>query len=122
LTYTVGIINRPGEKSAVDRYFTDDAGKRVSGWFVIVEARDARGGEVRVPIENRETGKTQDVSKWGEQVPAEVYERLKADKQADGVLDERAFGEKHRGERRLEVTLKGADGKPITRGGQITQW
>ncbi len=122
LEYTLVIASQPGEQSAVERNWTDEKGTRTSGLYVFVEARDARGNTVRVPVENREDGRVAMVTRWGEQIPEAVFERLKADKEADGVLDERTFGVKRRGTRRLEVTLPGADGAPLSRQGQITSW
>ncbi|MAT72557.1 MAG: hypothetical protein CMJ58_23915 [Planctomycetaceae bacterium] len=120
--YTVRIDAAPDGESGFVQEFTDDAGTRVSGFYVIVDAVDARGNAVAVPIRNRETGQTQRVSRWAEQVPEEVFNRLAADKQADGVLDEIILGEKKRGERILTMQLPGADGEPIERMGQITSW
>jgi hypothetical protein len=123
LEYTLSIANPAAEGgSATQRNFTDERGTRSSGFYLLVEARDANGNAVTVPIENRETGRIERVSRWGEQAPEEVFDRLAADKQQDGVLDERTFGVKRRGVRRLEVTLPGADGAPLTRQGQITSW
>jgi hypothetical protein len=120
--YEVVIISSPNERSATERVWNDENGARTSGFFVLVTARDNEGGAVEVPIHNRETDRTARVSRWGEQVPEAVFERLAADKKADGVLDEREFGVKREGKRELEVTLRGEDGQPITRGGQITSW
>jgi exonuclease VII small subunit len=120
--YDVVIFSSPNERSATERIWTDENGSRTSGFFVLVTARDKEGRGVEAPIHNRETDRTERVSRWGEQVPEAVFERLAADKKADGVLDEREFGVKREGKRELEVTLKGEDGQPITRGGQITSW
>jgi len=120
--YSVTIFSSPNERSATERLWTDENGTRTSGFFVLVNARDDEGQTVEVPIHNRETDRALRVSRWGEQVPEAVFERLAADKKADGVLDEREFGVKRQGKRELEVTLKGEDGQPITRGGQITSW
>jgi hypothetical protein len=120
--YEVVIFGSPNERSATERVWNDENGARTSGFFVLVTARDKDGGAVEVPIHNRETDRMARVSRWGEQVPEAVFERLAADKKADGVLDEREFGVKRQGKRELEVTLKGEDGQPITRGGQITSW
>jgi hypothetical protein len=120
--YEVVIFSSPNERSATERIWTDENGSRTSGFFVLVSARDKEGRGVEVPIHNRETDRTARVQQWGEQVPEAVFERLAADKKADGVLDEREFGVKREGKRELEVTLKGEDGQPITRGGQITSW
>lgn len=120
--YTLVIPSGPDDKSATERMWTDDAGTRSSGYFVIVKALGADGQPVKVPIANRETGKTEYVSTWGEQVPEAVFNRLAADKQADGVLDEKLFGEKERGSRAVKVELHDPSGAPVARGGQITSW
>ncbi|WP_145434008.1 DUF6384 family protein [Lacipirellula limnantheis] len=120
--YAVLIVNAPSEQSATERLWTDDDGTRTSGYFVFVDAVDERGNPVKVPIRNRETDKTEVVSRWGEQVPKKVFDRLARDKQKDGVLDERTFGAKPRGSREFKVELRGDDDQPIERRGQITSW
>lgn len=120
--YALMIVNAPGEQSATERLWTDDDGTRTSGYFVFVDAVDDKGQAVSVPIRNRETDRMETVSRWGEQVPKKVFDRLARDKQKDGVLDERAFGEKPRGTREFKVELQGDDDQPIERRGQITSW
>ena len=123
--YTVVIASGPDEQSGLERKWTDDAGTRTSGYYVIVEARDANGQPVKVPIvsrENQKTGAVEMASRWAEQVPEEVFNRLAADKQADGVLDQKLFGVKERGSRAVEVKLTDASGAPLARQGQITAW
>jgi len=120
--YALQIVNAPGEQSATERLWTDDKGTRASGYFVFVDAVDEQGNPVKVPIRNRETDEIEVVSRWGEQVPKKVFDRLARDKQQDGVLDERMFGEKPRGTREFKVELKGDDDQPIERRGQITSW
>jgi hypothetical protein len=122
LEYTLFIASRPGEQTGFDRVWRDEQGTRAPRLFVIVEARDAAGNPVSVPVENRESGRIERVSRWAEQVPEEVYDRLKADKEADEVLDEHVFAVKRRGMRRLDVRLPGADGAPLARQGQLTSW
>lgn len=120
--YALLIVNAPGEQSATERLWTDEKGTRASGYFVFVDAVDEQGNPVKVPIRNRETDKTEVLSRWGEQVPKKVFERLQRDKQKDGVLDEQMFGEKPRGTREFKVELQGDDDQPIERRGQITSW
>lgn len=107
-------------QSGVDRYVGQD--QSVSGYYVIVEAVDSNGQPLPMKVRNAETGEYETVSKWGEQVPKEVYESVAADKQADGVVDAREFAVKRRGETDLEVTLGGPGGTNIERGRQITSW
>ncbi len=117
-TYTVRIVSRPGEDSGVERR----AGGRTSGLYVIVEAIDADGRAVSRRIRDAESGRLRDVTKWGEQVTEAVWNRVVADKQADGIVDEAEFARKVRGAYDEGVVLDGGDGKPLRRGRQITTW
>jgi hypothetical protein len=120
--YHVSVVSEPGRKSGIDRYFTDRDGRRVSGYYVIVEARKPDGTVVRRRIHNSESGRDEDVTTWAERVPKEVYDRLAKDKKEDGILNETAFAVKRRGFADEEITMPGPDGRPLTRTGQITKW
>jgi hypothetical protein len=120
--YTVSVVAAPGKKSGIDRYFTDSEGKRVSGYYLIVEARRADGTVLRRRIHNSETGQVEEVSVWGERVPKDVYDRLARDRREDGILNETTFAIKRAGFANEEVQMKGNDGQVLTRMGQITKW
>ena len=120
--YEVRIVSDPNAKSGVDRFFEDSDGKRVSGHYVIVEARDASGQPVARSIRNSETGRVELVQRWAERVPKEVYDRIKSDKKVDGVLDQKLFSVKQRGFQNDEIKLVGPDDQPLSRLGQITKW
>lgn len=120
--YGVYIVYEGGRKSAVDRYFTDLEGKRVSGYYLIVEARDATGQPQPRDVRSSETGRVKTVKTWAERVPKAVYDRLARDKKADGILDEHVFAIKKRGHLKEEIVLKDENGQPLTRTGQITEW
>ena len=102
-----------------DRGFEDDSQRRPA-YYLIVYARNEQGHNVRRKIEDAETHQFAVVERWAEQVPKPVYDRLKEDKKADGVLSETLFSVKERGYRNEEIRLLGTDGKPIGRGAQIT--
>lgn len=116
--YTVTIVSRPGTKSGIDRY--DDRG-RLSGYYLIVEALTADGRALPRRIRNGETSGVETVTQWGELVSTAVWERVVADKQADGVVDDNRFAEKQRGSYE-EKTILEDGGKPLRRGRQITRW
>jgi hypothetical protein len=120
--YTVRIISRPGEKSGIDRYFTDAEGKRASGYYLIVEAVGPDQKTVKRLVHNIEDNRDEDVTRWGERVPKAVYDRIARDKKADGIVDENIFAIKRRGRLDDEVVMKGSDGQPLKRLGQITRW
>ncbi len=120
--YEIVVASEAGQASGIDRYYTDENGERVSGYYLIVEARAADGQPVGVQILNRETGKMETRSRWAELVPQEVYERIAKDKQTDGVVDERVFASKQRGELEPEVRMANEAGQVLGRQGQITSW
>lgn len=119
--YEVRIVNGANQ-SGVDRYFTDEEGTRQPAYYLIVQAIAPDGEPLPRRIRNAETGQIETVTTWAERVPAAVYERIRADKQRDGVLDETLFAVKRAGTTELDVVLSGEDGSPIQRGGQITEW
>lgn len=122
--YEVHVVADRSRKSGIDRYFRDPkvpGAEKVPSWYAIVEARNPRGQLLTRKIRNSETDKSTDVQTWGERIPREVYERLKADKK-DGVLNETLFSVKRRGYLNEEVRMPGPDGKPLTSTGQITAW
>lgn len=120
--YQVRIVGNDGRRSAFEGVMTDDSGSRAAGYFVIVEARTENGTLLTRSIRDAESGTIQQVSLWAEQVPEAIYERLKADKQSDGILHETLFAVKKRGERDEDVVLLDKEGRPIPRGIQMTDW
>lgn len=120
-SYALQIVTGIGRDSAVTRQW-NKGGTEALSFYVIVEARTRDGRILPQSAQDAETGAAKSVTQWGEQVPKEVYDRLKADKVADGVLNETRFGEKTRGSLAESVLLPGADGKPLLRGMRITQW
>jgi len=118
--YTVSVVAGSGRQSAVDRYH--DGGRKVSGYYLIVEARRPDGTVVRRRVRDDETGRDREVATWGERVPEAVYDRLKRDKAEDGILNETAFAAKRRGLADEEITMSGPGGKPLERMGRITEW
>lgn len=83
------IVSRAGEKSGVERSL--GGGK---SWFLIVDAKDANGDPVPVPVTNVETGKTERVPTFGVRVSRDEYERVRQDKMRDGHVDTRDLGSK----------------------------
>ena len=82
--------------------------------YLIVEALDAEGDPVAVSVRNEETGRTEAVSEWGERVPRDVYDRVRADLDDNGVIDDDLFGRKTRGSLEPERAFEDV--------GQITEW
>ena len=111
--YTLRIVNRPGERSGVWRI--PDVNTAARNYYVIVEAVNAGGKRLRVPIKNEETGQVEQVEAWGLRVDEGIFDAVKRDKLDDGIIENDRFGFKQRGY--LEPQYE----RPTT-GGAITQW
>jgi len=112
-SYVLRIVNRPGENSGVWR--VPDVNTDANNYYIIVEALDAAGRPVRVPVTNEETGRVEEVTEWGLRVDEATFGAIAADKRDDGIIQNNIFGRKDRG------TLEPAYAFPTT-GGAITRW
>lgn len=111
--YTVRLVDRPGEKSGVWRYSEDSPNAR--DFYLVVEAVDASGAVLSLPIQNEETQRTASVRKFAVRVPEEIYNRYRDEKMAKGRIEQREIGAKARGALNMRFDL------PST-GGFITEW
>ncbi len=65
--------------------------------YLVVRALDAEGRQLTLPVRSEEDGVVRRVREWGERVPREIYDRVAADKQDNGIIDDEDFGFKRRG-------------------------
>jgi hypothetical protein len=112
-TYELRVISRPGEPSGIWR--VPDANPNASNYYLIVEAIDESGKTVPVTIVSEEDQTSRRVEKWGVRVDESVFNRFRADKQDDGIIQDSLVGLKHRGELDPEYRIR-------TAGGTITEW
>lgn len=111
--YELRIVSGPGQPSGVWRIPEDNPGAR--NYYLIVEAVTPRGETLTVPVTSEEDGKTRNVTKWGMRVSADVFEAVRRDKQEDGIVGNRRFGVKQRGDLLPSYLMQ-------TTGGAITEW
>ena len=111
-TYRLDIVTKPGKLSAVWRTADNSA---AHNYYIIVEATDNSGKPVEVSIRNEESDKRASVSTWGIRVDDRVYQQIGNDKQDDGIIQGKRFGEKRRGYLEPEYNYP-------TRGATITDW
>jgi hypothetical protein len=111
--YSIRIVNRPGEPSAIWR--VPAANPRARNYYLIVEAVDRDGRPVEVPITSEEDGRTARVSRWALHVPEAEFERVRRDKLADGLIAQPVIGEKLAGSLAPRWTVQ-------TTGGAILSW
>lgn len=113
MSYTLRIVNRPGEQTGVWR--VPDVNQNARNHYIIVEAVDASGNPVAVPVRNEEDGRIETVTTWGLRVTEDLFEAVAADKLDDGIIQNDVFGRKDPG--RLEPNYS-----MPTNGAAITRW
>ncbi len=111
--YEVRIVSRRGEVSGLWR--VPKTNRQGRNYYLVVEAVGPDGKILPQTILNEENGQREKVQKWAVRVPADVLERVRADKQADGIIDQPVVAVKARG--RIEP-----DWRIQRAGGEITQW
>jgi hypothetical protein len=66
-------------------------------FYAMVELRGTNGRTLRWRIQDREDASPEEVYAYGERVESDVFQKIKADKMADKVIDNTEFGKKRRG-------------------------
>ena len=95
LEFTLRIPARPEEQTGFARENNAAPGGR--GLYVVVNAIDLDEKPVRLRVRNEETGDTDTVSRFAVRVPQATYQAIRADKQANGILQRTRLAEKRRG-------------------------
>jgi len=113
--YELRIVSGRGQRSGVWRYQNSRGRSGPRNYYIVVEARSPRGNPVRLPILNEENQRTYRVSIFAIRVPMKVYEQVKQDKLDNGIIDNKLFGMKKRGQIEPEYRF------PVA-GGRITRW
>ena len=111
--YKLRVVQQRGERSGVWRI--PDANTGARNYYLVIEAVDSRGKVLSLPITSEESGKTKIVSKWGVRVEESTYQRVGADKKDDGIIQNRAVGQKERGQIHPKYSVN-------TNGAAITDW
>ncbi len=111
--YSVRIVSRPGESSGVWRM--PDVNTDARNYYVIVEALTEDGSTLTLPVRNEEDGKIYKVNKWALRVSEQLYEQIAADKSDDGIIQQRDFGVKRRGQLTPDYAMP-------TTGAALTAW
>jgi len=111
--YDVRIVSRRGEVSGLWRI--PKVNPQGRNYYLVVEAVGPDGKVIPRQILNEETGRRETVEKWAVRVPQEVLERVRADKDADGIIDDPVVAVKKRGRPAPEWRIPRV-------GGEITQW
>lgn len=102
---TLRVVDRKGQRSGVERTYNESGGK---SWYLIVEAIDGSGSQVPVIATSAETGEHRSADMFGVRVSETRYNEIKADKLADGHVDDSDMGDKPA--KSLNFNFKGALG------------
>ena len=84
-------------------------------YYLIVEAIDSQGRPVALEVTSEEDNKTERVSIFGIRVDQRTFDRIRADKQDDGIIQNNRFGEKQSGYLEPKYNFP-------TPGGSILRW
>lgn len=112
-SYTLRIVNRPGEYTRLWRYSHSNKGSK--NFYIAVEAIAPDGTPVKIRVRSEEDGGTSVVSKWAERVDSATYDQVGRDKQDDGIVQNNIFAQKEKGH--LSPAYLMGD---KTRGGDVT--
>jgi hypothetical protein len=111
--YELRVVSRPDEQSGVWR--EPQVNRSARNYYLIVEAIGPNGEALRLPITSEEDGRTRGVRTWGLRVDEPTFERIRADKQDDGIIQNNVVGRKRRGVLERDYTVP-------TTGAAITEW
>jgi hypothetical protein len=111
--YTLKIVDADGVKPGFWTFPPNNS--EATNYYIVVEAVDAAGNVLSLPVTSEDTGVAQTVSRWGLRVPQSVYEAVMADKQDDGTIEHNIVGFKQDGFLDVDYAV------PVL-GGTLTQW
>jgi hypothetical protein len=111
--YTLRIVSKPNEPSGVWRLPRRNPLGR--NYYLIVEPIAPDGRVLSLPITSEEDGEKATVSRWGVRVSKEVFDRVRQDKNDNGIIDNSRVGEKRRGGLEIDYLM------PV-QGGVILKW
>jgi hypothetical protein len=112
-TYEIRIVSHPDEPSGVWR--VPEANPNVRNHYLIVEAIDERGDQRSVDLPMSGSSLIMLVTQWGVRVSEETFERVKADKLDDGIIQNATLAVKRAGRLEPDYLI------PVL-GGTITEW
>ncbi|MEZ5955218.1 MAG: DUF6384 family protein [Hyphomonas sp.] len=114
VSYEVRVVYGPGEpRSGVFR-IPDDA-PQTRNYYLIVEAVDAAGRVLEVPVTSEEDQTVKRTKKWGQRVSEDDFYRVAADKGDDQIIQNDVIGSKASGVLRPAYSVE-------TPGGAILEW
>lgn len=112
-SYTLQIVNRPEQSSGIWR--VPDVNSSARNYYIVVEAMGPAGNRPEITVTNEETGKSKRTNMWALRVDERVFKQVASDKQDDGIIQNKRFGEKRVGYLQPEYAFP-------TSGAALTDW
>jgi hypothetical protein len=94
-SYVLRIVSKPGQQSGVWR--VPRLNPQARNYYILVETVDDKGKPVTVVVTSQEDNQTAETSTFGIRVDERTFDRVRADKQDDGIIQNNRFGEKRAG-------------------------
>ncbi len=111
--YTIRVVSRPGERSGVWRL--PDVNTSSKNYYLIVEAVDSSNNVIALDVLSEESNTRKKVKTWGLRVNRNTFEKIAADKQDDGIIQDNKVGKKLVGYLTPQFSIS-------TTGATITEW
>jgi hypothetical protein len=111
--YQLRVVSRDDVRSGFWRIPPNNAD--ATNYYIVVEAIDAHGTALSLPILNEENNQTEVVDTWGIRVPESVYRAVEADKRDDGIVQRNIVGIKQFGYLDPDYLVQ-------VLGGAVTRW
>ena len=111
--YQLRIVDKPNTKWGFWTFPQSNA--EATNYYLVVQAIDASGNALTLPVRSEDTGRVERVPLWGERVPEDVYNAVEADKNDDGAIQHNLVAVKEFGYLDPGYTVQ-------TLGGQVTRW
>jgi hypothetical protein len=111
--YRLTVVDRAGAKWGFWTFPQDNA--EATNYYLVVEAIDASGKVLRLPIRDEFTGRTEMVASFGVRVPEQVYRSVEADKADNSTIQRDLVAVKQFGFLEPDYVVG-------VLGGTVTQW
>lgn len=111
--YSIRVVSRNNTRSGAFR--VPDVNQSARNYYLIVEAVDKSNEVVALDILDEESNQIKRVNTWGLRVNEQTYDRIAADKQDDGIIQNNQVGQKLIGYLQPKFSVP-------TTGGTITSW
>lgn len=107
------IIDRDGERAGFRRM--KDKNPDTTQWFLVIEAVDARGKAIPMPVMSMDTGEVKVVTRWAIQVPEKDFMKFSDEKKKTGKIANTVIGSAPSNQKEPKWSVK------LT-GNMLTEW